>query len=258
MIPKIIHYCWFGGNPLDEKAKECIRSWHTFFPEYEIRCWDESNFDINQIPFMKDAYEHRKWAFVSDVARILLVYQYGGFYFDTDVEVVRSYEDILMNSPSGFLGIEGTQCVNTGLGFAAEKGNPFLAQLIDVYKAICFSDYIDSLQSIACPILMTELMEKEGYLRVDKLQSFRNFRVYPSSYFSPMDFDTGKLHMHKDTHSIHWGNASWTSDDSKKMRASIRRFNRIFGKKTGEKLFGVHSCIKEEGLLQYVKRHLKS
>ena len=256
MIPKIIHYCWFGGNPLDEKAEKCIQSWRRFFPDYEIVRWDESNFDVNQILFMKEAYDHHKWAFVSDVARLLVIYQHGGIYFDTDVEVLRPYDDTLAESPTGFFGFERTQYVNTGLGYAADKGDPFLAELIDVYKTTSFSDYLSSLSELACPIVMTQFMETQGYLRADKMQVFRGFRVYPSSYFSPLDYDTGQLHIKNNTHAIHWGNASWNDEVSRSMRSVQQRYNRIFGKAIGERIFGIHSSIKKEGFVKYVKRHL--
>lgn len=257
MIPKLIHYCWFGGNPLDEKAEKCIQSWQRFFPDYEIVRWDESNFDISQIPFMQEAYDHKKWAFVSDVARLLVIYQNGGIYFDTDVEVIRPYDDILTESPNGFFAFERTQYVNTGLGFAAEKGDPFLAELIDVYKTIPFSEYLSALSKIACPIVMTDLMQKQGYTRADKSQIFRGFHVYPSGYFSPLDYDTGRMTITEETHSIHWANASWNDEASRRIRSSIQRYNRIFGKTLGEKIYGIHSCLKEEGLVHYVKRHFQ-
>ncbi len=256
MIPKTIHYCWFGGRPLDEKAVKCLESWKCFFPDYEIKCWNEENFEFNQMDFMKKAYSKGKWAFVSDVARLIIIYQNGGIYFDTDVEVIASYNDILLDSPKGFLGLEVTNYVNTGLGFAAEKGNPFLLEVINRYREIDFLDYIDSLQDIACPIVMTDLMKKQGFIIADKPQSFRGMNVYPTSYFSPLDYDTGRLRITKTTHSIHWGNASWNTEDARKMRSAMQFFNRLFGKKTGEKLFGIYSCVKREGIISYAKRHI--
>ena len=255
MIPRIIHYCWFGKNPLDDRSRKCIESWKRFFPGYEIKCWNEDNFDVNQIPFMKEAYEAKKWAFVSDVARLLIIYQNGGIYFDTDVEVIRSYEDILKFSPKGFLGFEVTNYVATGLGFAAEKNNLFLLEVLEIYKEIHFSDYLDSLEMIACPIIMTKMMEKQGYIVDNRFQSFRGFNVYPMDFFSPLDYDTGKLKTTHNTHSIHWANASWNDDNVRKMRTRMQWFNRVFGKKWGDKVFGIYSCIEKEGLINYVRRH---
>ena len=255
MIPKQIHYCWFGGNPLDEKSQRCIDSWKRFFPDYEIIRWDESNFDITQHPFIKDAYAHKKWAFVSDVARLIVVYQNGGLYFDTDVEVIASYEDILAESPTGFFGFEVTGFVNSGLGFAAQKGDPFLSDIIEKYKTIGFSDNLENLEKIACPIIMTDVMKEQGYSVEDKFQVFRDYNIYPTNYFSPLDYKTGRLKIRKKTHAIHYGNASWNDEYSRKMKAIMQRYNRLFGAKLGEKLYGIHSCIKKEGFLDYVRRH---
>lgn len=105
MIPKIIHYCWFGGNPLPESAKKCIASWRKFLPDYEIKEWNESNFDVNIIPYTAEAYKAKKYAFVSDYARFYILYKYGGLYFDTDVEVIRNMDDIIARGP--FMGCEG-------------------------------------------------------------------------------------------------------------------------------------------------------
>ncbi len=255
MIPKKIHYCWFGENPLDELSLRCIASWEKFFPDYEIVCWNESNFDITQIPFMQEAYHEKKWAFVSDVARLIVLYQHGGIYFDTDVEVIKPFDDILNKANCGFFGFEVTGFVASGLGFAAEKGDSFLQQLITKYKGICFADYKDRLSEVACPIIMTQLMEEQGFVRKDALQSFRGFDIYPTEYFSPLDYDTGKLRLTKNTHSVHWGNASWNDEDVRKSRKQIQRYRRLFGRALGEKLFGITSCIKTEGFLNYIKRH---
>ena len=102
MIPKIIHYCWFGRNPLPDSAKKCIESWRKFFPEYEIKEWNEDNFDVHLIPYVEEAYNAKKYAFVSDYARFWILYFYGGVYFDTDVEVIRPMDDIL--AKGGFMG----------------------------------------------------------------------------------------------------------------------------------------------------------
>ena len=104
MIPKIIHYCWFGRNPLPESAIKCINSWKKFFPDYEIKEWNEDNFDVNIIPYTKEAYEAKKYAFVSDYARFWILYHHGGLYFDTDVEVIKAMDDIIELGP--FMGVE--------------------------------------------------------------------------------------------------------------------------------------------------------
>ena len=134
MIPKKIHYCWFGRNPLPESALKCIASWRKFFPDYEIIEWNEDNFDVISIPYTAQAYEVKKYAFVSDYARFKILYEQGGLYFDTDVEVIRPMDDIIVRGP--FMGFEVNPnpqrpygAVGAGLGIAAEKG-------MTLYKSI--------------------------------------------------------------------------------------------------------------------------
>ena len=136
MIPKKIHYVWVGGKEKPADIKRCMDTWKKHLRDYEIIEWNENNFDISQVEFMKDAYDDQKWAFVSDVARLILVYEHGGIYFDTDVEVVCSYDDIINEETKAFMGIEGDGLVNTGLGFGAEKGHPFLKRHIEQYKQL--------------------------------------------------------------------------------------------------------------------------
>mgnify|MGYP001780597132 FL=1 len=121
MIPKKIHYCWFGRGIKPELARKCIQSWEKYCPDYEIIEWNEDNFDINQYPYLRWCYENRKWAFLSDFARLLVVYQNGGIYFDTDVELIRTPDELLMCN--AFYGFENDENIATGLGFGAEPQN---------------------------------------------------------------------------------------------------------------------------------------
>lgn len=257
MIPKIIHYCWFGGKPLDELALKCINSWKEYFPDYEIIQWNEQNFDINQMEFMKKAYMNEKWAFVSDVARLIVIYNFGGLYFDTDVEIVSNYEDILKNDIQGFMGYEKTNAVTTGSGFGAVPKHPFVEALINVYKDLDYEHYAECLSEIACPILTTQLLVNHGYIVEDRMQKCCNLLIYPSEYFSPIDYMSGRLTKTELTHSIHWYNGSWNTEETKKELAVAQRLRRVFGTKMGEIFYGVISCIKKEGLVNYVLSHLK-
>ena len=255
-IPKIIHYCWFGGKPLDELALKCIASWKKYFPNYEIIEWNENNFDINQLDFMQKAYEDKKWAFVSDVVRLLVIYKYGGIYFDTDVEVVSSYEDVLNSSSKGFLGFEKTKSVATGLGFGAEKEHPFIKELIEVYKDIDYRQYADNLSAIACPILTTNLMKNYGYVVEDKMQKCCDFVVYPSEYFSPIEYKSGRMLKTKNTHSIHWYSESWKTKEEKQKLQDYRRYTKFFGERFGELVYQVVTCLKSEGIKKTVNKIL--
>ena len=152
MIPKIIHYCWFGHNPLPESALKCIASWKKYLPDYEIKEWNEDNFDVNIIPYTQQAYEAKKYAFVSDYARYWILYNYGGVYFDTDVEVIKTMDDII--EKGAFMGIEIPSknetfpLVAPGLGMATGKMHPFCKKMIEEYTHLSFLDQNGNLNQI--------------------------------------------------------------------------------------------------------------
>lgn len=256
-IPKKIHYCWFGGNPLSELAKKCINSWKQFFPDYEIIQWDETNFDVNKTDFMKKAYMDKKWAFVSDVARLLIVYENGGLYFDTDVEVIKSFDDILSDGHSAFFGFEKEGIVSSGLGFGAEKGNQFLKELFQVYADIDYNEYREDLAKIACPVLTTRFLEENGLKKNNLRQDIDGVTIYPWEYFAPMDYFTGKIKKTKNTHTVHWYSASWQTGEQHRAFEKSRRMNRLFGRKISDNITGIITCIKKEGFWTYLCNRLK-
>lgn len=206
MIPKVIHYCWFGGKPLPKYAKKNIESFERFFPHYEIREWTESNFDINMIPYIHEAYEHKKYAFVSDFARYWILYYFGGLYFDTDVEVIKSFDDIIPQGP--FLGIEKTRnniYVNPGLCMGAEPGMSFYKKMIDFYLELPQVDIVK-------PHLVsktTDFLVQMGFKRRDILQKVNEITIYPNDYFNPLDDYTGEITITPNSHSIHYYAKSW-------------------------------------------------
>ena len=257
MINKKIHYCWFGGNPLDERAIQCLRSWKKFFPDYEIIRWDESNFDISRVDFMYKAYKSQKWAFVSDVARLLILYDHGGIYFDVDVEVIRSYDDILNEETKAFIGMECDGYVSTGLGFGAEQFHPFLKKNIEIYEQINFDDFKTHLSDIACPILTTTLLEKNGFIKENRKQYIEGFEIYPSKYFAPMNYKTGKLKVFEQTHSIHWYSASWQDDNIKQAQEYLRKLSSIFGVRIADQLYGITTRLQQEGICKYLTNRIK-
>lgn len=165
MIPKKIHYCWFGGNPLPQDALMCIESWKKYFPDYEIIEWNEKNFDMNSCDYIREAAENKKWAFVSDFARFKILYDFGGIYFDTDVEVVRNFDEII--AMGAFMGKEEPQdsttyVINPGLGMAAEQGNGFCLDVIEYYKTIHF----DFNNIITVCEHVTRCLKKKGYIQL--------------------------------------------------------------------------------------------
>lgn len=214
MIPEIIHYCWFGGNPLPKSAVRCINSWKKFFPGYEIKEWNESNFDVNLMTFTREAYEAKKYAFVSDVARFWILYHEGGLYFDTDVEVVASFDDILLKG--AFMGVETPSdeihvpTVNPGLGLGCEKENPVWKSILEYYKTLHYQD--EKGQKIPGTVVThtTEVLSKQyGLMPTNEIQQLEGVVVYPSDFFNPFNDLTGVLKKTANTRSIHWFSKTW-------------------------------------------------
>lgn len=233
MIPKIIHYCWFGRNPLPKSAQKCIASWRKFFPDYEIKEWNEDNFDVNMIPYTRDAYTAKKYAFVSDYARFWILYHYGGVYFDTDVEVIRPMDDII--EKGAFMGRErGTDgMVAPGLGLAVEALHPIYAKMLDKYSCLSFRNGDGSHNTKTIVYYMTELFDESGLKRDNSLQMIDGIILYPHEYLCPMDSTTGLLYITDETRSIHWYSCSWMNHKSPRFILHLFKnsVNRLFKKK---------------------------
>ncbi len=227
-IPKMIHYCWFGGKPLPESAKRCIESWKKYCPDYEIKRWDESNFDIDSIPFIKQAYDAKKWAFVTDYARLKIIYENGGIYFDTDVELLRNIDDLLLLD--GFMGAEDGGLIATGLGFGAAKNHSFIKILMNDYLSLPFPNDSKDLAKIACPEITTSTFEKYGYIRNNEIQTVEGITVFPEEYFCPINCQTYNVNITENTYSIHHYDASWKSSNKKKIRKLIWLTSKILGR----------------------------
>ncbi len=237
MIPKKIHYFWFGGNEKPKSVVKCIDSWKKHCPDYEIIEWNENNFDIHCMPFVEQAYDAKKYAFVSDVARLIVVYEQGGIYMDTDVEVIKPLDDLLKNK--AYMGFENDKNVASGLGFGSEAGVEFFKEHIDEYKDEVFINEDGSLNMLGCPRVATRLLEKKGIELNGKEQIIDDVRIYPAEYFNPYDSITGVLKKTPNTYSIHWYDASWS--DTSQSRLKINRFIR--------RIFGVNSIQKIKKLL---------
>lgn len=223
MIPKTIHYCWFGGGELSTKAKKCIQSWKKYCPDYEIIEWNEDNFDVHQNEYTKKVYAEKKYAFLSDYARLKIVYEQGGIYLDVDVELVKSLDDLLEND--AYFGFETKEFINTGVGFGAKKGSIAVKTLLEEYNQL-----LDGTKDvIGCPKLNTEGVIKLGLERNGQLQKLADCTVYPADYFNPYDDPTGRLNKTKNTYSIHWYAKSWL-DKKTIIRSKLTKpLHRIFG-----------------------------
>lgn len=234
MIPKVIHYCWFGGNPLPKSALKCIESWKKYLPDYEIKEWNESNFDINLIPYTREAYEMKKYAYVSDVARFLVLYREGGIYFDTDVEVVKPIDDIVeAGAFMGIedLGVEGETYPNVapGLGLAVEAGHSFYKEILDHYYEC---HYYDPKTKVPYPLTVvnhcTDLLIKNGLKPTNQFQTVAGINIYPVDYFCPLEDATGILTITENTRAIHWFSKTWI--DKPMWYFTVTRFlHRVFG-----------------------------
>ena len=231
-IPKVIHYCWFGNGKMPAIAEKCIKSWKKYCPDYEIICWNEENFDLTQNRYMREAYEAGKWAFVSDFARLKIIYDHGGIYLDTDVELLKPLDPLLENS--GFMGFDEKGIVATGLGFGAEPGNEVVGAFLRDYDDLSFVLPDGSLDLTPCPDRNTAALKCLGMDTEKRDQVFMGVKFLPREYLCPMDYYTGKKKITKNTYSIHHYCASWTS----KVTKRTTRIKRIIGLKWYNKLYG--------------------
>lgn len=225
MIPKIIHYCWFGRNLLPTMALKCIESWKKFLPDYEIIEWNEDNFDVNMIPYIKEAYEAKKYAFVSDFARFWILYRYGGLYFDTDVEVIKPMDEII--SQGAFMGCEQDYdspngiTVAPGLGLAADIGMPIYKEMEELYGNLHFIKADGSLNQATIVEYTTDCLKKYGLRNIKGIQEVAGLKIYPSTYFCPISVADGKLRITSNTYSIHHYAQSWQSPFRKYARKVV-------------------------------------
>ena len=211
MIPRIIHYCWFGGNPLPQSAQRCIASWRKFMPDCEIREWNEQNFDVNAHPYTRAAYAAGKYAFVSDFARYKILEEWGGIYFDTDVEAVAPIDDLLQLG--AFLGLEDAQppTVSSGLVMAVETHHPIIQEMLEFYDAQAKDDSTAMLDMGIVVSGMTEIFIRHGFVRENRYQEVAGISLYPSEYFDPMDNATGRIKQTPNTRTIHRYDRTWSA-----------------------------------------------
>ena len=234
-IPKIIHYCWVGGNPKPQSVLYCIESWKRNCPDYEIREWNETNYDFTKNNYMRQAYEAKKWGFVPDYARLDIIYEHGGIYLDTDVEMVRSFDSLLENEC--FFGFENTGdgefFVNCGHGFGAVPHHEVIRQARDLYEHLSFTNADGSLNLLASPHYTTQVLRQFGLIQKNCNQSLQGIQIYSSDVLCPKTFRTGKLHKTPQTVSIHHFSASWVDEKIKFEMEHQQKIQNRFGKKLG-------------------------
>lgn len=217
MIPKIIHYCWFGGKPLPELAQKCIESWKKNCPDYQIVRWDEKTFDINQNVYVKEAYDSQKYAFVTDFVRLYAIYNYGGIYMDTDVEVIKNLDKFL--DEKAFSGFESYREIPTGI-MAGEKGNVLYKELLEYYNNRHFINPDGTLDLTTNVIIITNYFVNKGLTQNNRKQTIGGYTFYPKIYFCPSKED---IQVNNDKiYTIHHFAGSWLPESELKKRASWR------------------------------------
>lgn len=241
-IPRVIHYCWFGGNPLPDFALRCIESWKKNCPDYEIIEWNESNYDVNSCAYIREAYQARKWAFVSDFARFDILYRYGGVYFDTDVELIRPIDDLLERG--AFFGLEQhTQCpmINPGLGMAAAPGHPIYEKILSAYSGWHFLNSDGNYNQTTVVKYTTDILAEFGWNEARGIQCVSGIWIYPWDYFCPMMYETGEITLTENTRSIHHYSATWLTKEELAAHMFGARVSKRFGVKIGRALERIYS-----------------
>lgn len=233
---KLIHYFWFGHNPLPKKALKCIESWKKFFPDFEIKRWDESNFDVHQCRYVDEAYRSGKWAFVSDYARFWVLEKYGGLYFDTDVEVIKPFGALL--ELDAFAGFETYKAIAPGLVlYSREPNNEIIQKTREWYECHPFLDEKGERIRINVCGIFTGILKEYGFIPNGQLQKCGTMTLFPKDYFCPFDDATGLLHKTENTYTIHWYDKSWMPKSRIFRNKCTRILHRIFGVDMKKKLY---------------------
>ena len=239
MIPKIIHYCWFGRGTMPELAMKCIESWHKHLPDYKYMLWNEDNFDVNMVPYTKEAYEARKYAFVTDYVRLYALYTVGGIYMDTDVEVLKPYDDLL--HLSAFTGYEGSKYMPPVTGtMASEAGGAWVKEQLDSYEGVHFIDAEGKPDLTTNTIRISNIMKGNGFVQNGKMQVYKDMHIFPAEYFCPRQ-TTGEYFLTANTYCDHHFLGTWNDNGGKSSRkSSLARF---IGKKNMTRLIKIKRKI---------------
>ena len=225
MIPKKIHYCWFGRGEMPELAQKCIASWYKFMPDYEYKLWNEDNFDVNATPYTKEAYEAKKYAFVSDFVRLYALYLEGGVYMDVDFEVYKPFDDLL--KWDAFAGFEGSKRLPLMMGVCASMPRgQWVKEQLDYYQDRHFVQQDGVLDLTTNVTFVSAKMYEQGFVQNGKEQDYKDLHIFPVDYFSPRQ-TTGEYFRTENTYCEHKGLGSW----SKVQRGWKQRVLKLLGQK---------------------------
>ena len=222
-IPKKIHYCWFGGEPLPERYKKYIEGWKRLCPDYEIIEWNESNYDIKKNKYMAQAYEKKIWGFVPDYARLDIIYNEGGIYLDTDVELLKNLDELLKYD--AFLGFQDNEHVSPGLGFGAVEHHEGIKKMRDIYIDKSFIDKKGKVDLLPSPSIITESLVKHGLIKNGQEQKIMGINILPTEVLCPKSVFTGDIIVTDKTISIHHFDGTWVSK-------LVKRWNNVREKLT--------------------------
>lgn len=245
MIPKVIHYCWFGHGQLPSLTKRCIASWQKYLPDYDIKQWNEDNFDVNIIPYTSEAYREKKYAFVSDYARLWILYHYGGLYLDTDVELIKPMDHLLASG--AFMCAETSVnrgkrlYVASGLGMASYPFHPFIKKSLDFYESIHFYED-DGTEPKTTVELLTSLLDEQGLKQTDQIQHVAGLTIYPWDYMCPIDTEGRVKRITENTVSIHHYMASWNT----RRKRFKKRVARILGSRITVAIIKLKRILKNQ------------
>ena len=245
MIPKVIHYCWFGKGEYPEVFQKCKDSWKKYCSDYQIIEWNESNFDVNEIPYVREAYKAKKWAFVVDYVRMYVLYTHGGIYLETDTEVIKPLDGLLEND--GFVGLAGEVVTMPVLGMT--KGHSFGKAMIDYYKDRHFLKEDGSYDQTTINIVANRILEDQfNMTRSQTIQKLKEgLTIYPEKYFFT-DWSTGRMKYTNNNYVIHYAEASWQDDQLRTRKMLERKYKRLFGMRVGTTLAFIVSYIKYRGI----------
>jgi mannosyltransferase OCH1-like enzyme len=221
-IPRIIHYCWFGGKPLPSLAKKCIKSWKKYLPDYQIIRWDEDSFDILAHPYTKEAFENKKWAFITDYVRLYVLYEIGGIYMDSDVEIIKPLDKFLQHS--AFSSFESPYHIPTGL-MASSKNNNWIKVLLQYYDNRSFLDSEKTPNLTTNTVVITEISQEQFNLKIENRYQvlLDDVHIYPSEYFCPMNWSIKKIEPTENSYALHHFAGSWIEGKEKEKYIKFRK-----------------------------------
>ena len=255
MIPKKIHYCWFGGNPLPDDVRKYIATWKEYCPDYEIIEWNEQNFDINCNDYVREAYEAKKWAFVADYARLKVLYDFGGIYMDTDVELVKSFDNLL--NCQAFMCFENDRSVSIGT-LGAEKNSSLVLEFLSAYQNRHFLKKNGSYDITTNLKIVTNILTQNHGLKTNgNMQILGDVYIYPMDYFIAKSYRLGWIQRTNNTYAIHHYSASWVNDEEKLQQELLRKYASDYMKRVEEfvlKLAGLRIAYESKGYMGVISK----